>query len=574
MGEKTISQFFPDEVTGRVIVRNSPSPVVLVDKDLRILDASASFASLLGKDPVNLLSLSVPEIVQPAAAVMDAIHIGSRRSDLPCRLVLGEGKYAGIRVSVHPLADSELVLLGISPAPSPQDQELYSLVDSAPLGICMFDGNGQILWMNTEERTLLGVGTAQEKDCNLRDFFEDRSKADDFLKVLRVVRHVAGFEAKLKSDTGKPKYVSIYCRHKESDSGQGLHFRAFMLDITEQKLREGRAENTARLASRTLDSLSAHICILDSDGVILAVNKPWMDFAAQNGAPEDYQVIGVNYLDICRSAEGEEREDALRFVEGVQSVMEGRMSEFSMVYPCHSETEPRWFIARVNRFGFGDEQRIVITHENITERKLAEQENARLLVEVSQSAVHQRQILRDVLANVTEGRLKLCESRQDLPLPLSQFGETIPLTIQSLRHLRRMIEDVACSLGFAEHRWEDMVTAAGEAAMNAVMHADGGHARVCAVPGGPIQVWIEDCGRGIAEECLHRATLERGFTTSGSFGHGFSMIHKMADRVWLLTSAAGTTIVLEQERHSSHRTDILSDSISVFKYSPSAQYES
>lgn len=579
MGETSASPINLDESTGRVIVKATPSPVALVGNDLQILEVSASFASLFGLEPSACVSRFVSDFLEPSTVLAEAAGSRNVLQDLPCLLVSGSGDRAYAKFSCQPLANSEAFLLGISPVGitgddlSVVDQDTGAFFESAPFGICSFDENGRILWMNAPERGILGVEEGKDKNYFLKDFFEDAAEAEDFLRVLKAVRQVTAFDARLKSGCGQPKYVSIYCRHYESNSS-GLRFRAFMLDITEQKLREGRADSTARLASRTLDSLSAHICILDSNGVILAVNKPWMDFAIENGAPEDYQVIGINYLDICRNTEGEEREDALRFVEGVESVIQSKMAEFSMVYPCHSATEPRWFIARVNRFGFGDEQRIVITHENITDRKLAEQENTRLLFEVSQSAAHQRQILKDVLANVTDGRLKLCESRQDLPHPLSQFGETIPLTARTLRSLRRMIEDVACSLGFAEHRWEDMVTAAGEAAMNAVVHAEGGQAKVCAVPGGPIQIWIEDCGRGIAEECLHRATLERGFTTSGSFGHGFSMMHKMADRVWLLTSAAGTTIVLEQERHCPHRTDILSDSMSVFKYSPSAQYES
>ncbi|MEJ5297479.1 MAG: hypothetical protein WHZ52_05520, partial [Armatimonadota bacterium] len=42
--------------------------------------------------------------------------------------------------------------------------------------------------------------------------------------------------------------------------------------------------------------------------------------------------------------------------------------------------------------------------------------------------------------------------------------------------------------------------------------------------------------------------LERGFTTAGTWGHGFWMMLKLADRVWLHTGQDGTTVVLEQDR--------------------------
>lgn len=47
---------------------------------------------------------------------------------------------------------------------------------------------------------------------------------------------------------------------------------------------------------------------------------------------------------------------------------------------------------------------------------------------------------------------------------------------------------------------------------------------------------------------LHRATLERGYTTAGTLGHGFWMILKTCDRLYLLTGTNGTTLVMEQDR--------------------------
>ena len=96
-------------------------------------------------------------------------------------------------------------------------------------------------------------------------------------------------------------------------------------------------------------------------------------------------------------------------------------------------------------------------------------------------------------------------------------------------------------------RWLDLVTAVGEASMNAVVHG-GGIGRVCAGEFGPIQVWVEDSGRGIGVQDLPKATLSKGFTTAGTLGHGMKMMLECVDRVWLLTSIAGMVLVLEQDR--------------------------
>jgi PAS domain S-box-containing protein len=188
----------------------------------------------------------------------------------------------------------------------------------------------------------------------------------------------------------------------------------------------------------------------------------------------------------------------------------------------------------------------------IAERRRIEAENARLQQQNDAAALRQRMFLRDMLAGLTEGRLHLCDTASDLPVPLPPAGPPMPLVASSLQAFRGEVERVARAHEFPEIRWHDLITAAGEASMNAVVHGGGtGEGRVHAAPepgsSGPLQIWIRDQGTGIAEEALHRATLERGYTTAGSLGHGFWMILKTCDRVYLLTGPTGTTIVLEQE---------------------------
>jgi anti-sigma regulatory factor (Ser/Thr protein kinase) len=135
-----------------------------------------------------------------------------------------------------------------------------------------------------------------------------------------------------------------------------------------------------------------------------------------------------------------------------------------------------------------------------------------------------------------------------LPERLAAVGETVALTQESLGSYRQSAKEIAAANGFPEERIQDLTTAVGEASMNAVVHAGGGTGRICIGDKQTVQVWVEDTGRGIAENALHRATLERGFTTAGSMGHGFWMMLKTADRVWLLTGSDGTTVVIEQDR--------------------------
>ncbi len=135
-----------------------------------------------------------------------------------------------------------------------------------------------------------------------------------------------------------------------------------------RELRESR-----QFAFATIDALTAHVAVLDEAGRIIAVNQAWRDFAASNGPVSANVCDGADYLAVCDAVNGEDKVLARDFAQGIRSVMAGDIQTFSREYPCHSSGEQRWFIGRVTCFGHSGSVRLVVAHENITERKLAEQ---------------------------------------------------------------------------------------------------------------------------------------------------------------------------------------------------------
>ena len=115
-----------------------------------------------------------------------------------------------------------------------------------------------------------------------------------------------------------------------------------------------------------IDSMSAHVAILDEQGIILETNRSWQDFALANGMKEPYDSIGVNYLQTCEAPSGRNRDEGPEVAEGIRRVLRGDITEFFTHYPCHSNNEKRWFAVRVIRFRESKKSHILITHENIT----------------------------------------------------------------------------------------------------------------------------------------------------------------------------------------------------------------
>ena len=123
---------------------------------------------------------------------------------------------------------------------------------------------------------------------------------------------------------------------------------------------------------KTLDCLRSHIAILDVDGTIIAVNATWNAFATSNGLAEAFCGPGVNYLRSCDTAHGACSEEAQTVAAGIRAVVAGQLDYFDLEYPCHSLLERRWFSVRVTRFEIDGSIQIVVAHDNITRRKLAE----------------------------------------------------------------------------------------------------------------------------------------------------------------------------------------------------------
>ncbi|AMV35913.1 GGDEF domain-containing protein [Planctomyces sp. SH-PL62] len=125
---------------------------------------------------------------------------------------------------------------------------------------------------------------------------------------------------------------------------------------------------------RVVDALLTHIAVLRPDGEIVAVNAAWSEFAARNGLAPSRCGPGMNYLRVCEGASDAGCEEARLVARGLRDVARGRVPDFQLEYPCHSPTQPRWFLVRATRFVIDSQVSLVVMHDDVTERKLAELE--------------------------------------------------------------------------------------------------------------------------------------------------------------------------------------------------------
>ncbi|MGM0509583.1 MAG: ATP-binding protein [Thermoplasmatota archaeon] len=309
-----------------------------------------------------------------------------------------------------------------------------------------------------------------------------------------------------------------------------------------------------------LDSLSEHIAILDGQGVIVKVNKSWRDFADSEGLKWDDYCLGRNYIQVSREAEGLYSEEGSKVADGLERLLEGDINEYSIEYPCHSDKSKRWFLMDANRFVYKDSTYIVVSHKNITERRVSEDEKIFLLTLLRHDLKNKTQIVRGYLQllldtdlsdenkDMIEKTLKASIEGQEL---LDKVGKLKDIGRQRDRgeeniktHVMKVIDKVGGRLdenGFTlETENLDRTVKAGplleelftNLIMNSMEHSSGSTVWVSTEEEeDKIKTIIEDDGTGIPEETKSKL-FEKGFRggNSSGLGIGLYLVKKIVEK--------------------------------------------
>ena len=249
------------------------------------------------------------------------------------------------------------------------------LYDFAPVGYFALNEQSIILQANLTGSAKLGV----ERSLLVNKLFTShvaRDSQDIFYfhrqQIFRGKESHRCEIALLKKD-GTPWYALLESVPVADSDGTVKYCRTVVTDITERKRAEDALLESEALKNTVLDSLAAHIVVLDAQGIIVATNAPWRKFARENGLPNlQNATAGDSYLSVCRAALTAGVDDAAEHLHGIENILSGKCPLFTAEYPCHSPAEKRWFMMRVTKRS-DQEGGIVIAHENITGRKQAEE---------------------------------------------------------------------------------------------------------------------------------------------------------------------------------------------------------
>jgi len=206
------------------------------------------------------------------------------------------------------------------------------------------------------------------------------------------------------------------------------------------------ASNDA-LSSAVLASLSARVAVLDRVGTIIRINDAWLDAALAMGT--DTIGIGDNYLDACRAAVAHEPA-AREVIEGIEAILAGKRSRFTLEYASTSPAGERWY-ELVTELLRRPEGGAVVTITDATIRKRAEVEaqmhraeaahasRAATLGELAAGLAHElNQPLAAILTNVQASRRILTTQPTRIGLMREILDDIAADDVRAAEIIRRM----------------------------------------------------------------------------------------------------------------------------------------
>ncbi len=147
------------------------------------------------------------------------------------------------------------------------------------------------------------------------------------------------------------------------------------------------------IVSAVINSLSPHIALVDDQGIIVAVNEAWKQFARKNEFDLPNYGIGINYIEFGEGIHGEDAGIGKKICKALREIIAGKIKIYSIEYPCHSPTEQRWFKVVVTPLTSHTVKGAVVSHSDISARVLTtnllkkSEEGYRALVEQASDGI-------------------------------------------------------------------------------------------------------------------------------------------------------------------------------------------
>ena len=256
-----------------------------------------------------------------------------------------------------------------------QHELCASIIDSSEDAIISKNMNGIIRSWNKGAEKIFGYAASEiiGKSISILippHLLNEEKTVINKIKNGEILKH---YETERVKKTGERVYVSLTASPIKDSFENTIGVSIISRDITSLKKNLEELRKSEAFTTAIFNTLSSNIAVIDYEGNIIAVNETWKKFALENGASSSLKTgLGNNYFSTCEKSAKAGSPLAAEALLGMREVINKNRNFFYIEYPCHSPKERKWFGMRVIKFE-GDEPLMVVSHQNITERKLSEE---------------------------------------------------------------------------------------------------------------------------------------------------------------------------------------------------------
>lgn len=301
-----------------------------------------------------------------------------------------------------------------------REAQFQQLINRNADGIVVIDREGMVRFINPAAEVLFG------------------QKSENILGSLFGFPILAGETAEidiLRKGSREPGVAEM--RVVETEWNGEATYLISLRDITDRKNLEISLRYSEEFNRSILDSIDAYIVVLDEHGTVITSSNPSNQaalrtsdlFVADKGKQQ-------NYFDACQRVFGKHSQ----ILTGMKSVLLEEMDSFAVEYRHNTTAEERWFQVRVTPLESDKKRYIVVSYNDVTERRRAAQAEA----EAQASAVRVKEQEREIrgllqLANsshtsVTAGLFGMQPLHESAPLVfeelLQRYSELIDMAME------------------------------------------------------------------------------------------------------------------------------------------------
>ena len=502
------------------LYEQAPVSYFSLRRDGVITRANVAACNLLRRDKEALLARRFEQFIAPQAqgsfrSFLDSVFASGVRQVFEAPLFQRDGgPVAGfVRIEANLDADSDsarmlVTDMGDELARESALRRAFVILDTIREGVMVTDSSNRIISVNPAFTAITGY-LAEEAIGRDPAFLGAGTHTPQFYAAMWSSLHSEGSwygELVNRRKNGERFVESLSITPMRSPDGAVSHFVGVFSDITERKLAEAslrelhreldqrvvdrtsellranlhlqqevRQRESAQQALRdaerffhaTIDSLSDRVLVLDQDGGLVHANQACLNFAGH--APGH-----VQYLRFCETDPRWHGGAGLELADGIRTVIDGLADAFALEYEFATAAGPHWWLAKVSRFLGDGPLRVVVSHTDITERKLMDGALRQSHAQLRQLALHletvkedeRKRISRDIHDELGQNLLAL---RIDISMLSARTQGSHPLlhgkvatvlgnidtTIRSVRGIMNELRPMALDLGLqAAIEWQ------------------------------------------------------------------------------------------------------------------------